>query len=107
MDISGVIPVRLLVVCLTLSVSLVGGPPPRAQELSARTWEECLTAPDRACVLEEAMDLVYLLDRTDRRQAFVAAVAETWARAGEVDKAKGLAVQVPDRMLARVSLLRE
>jgi tetratricopeptide (TPR) repeat protein len=34
-------------------------------------------------------------------------MAETWAQAGEIDKAKGLAVQVPDRMLARVSLLRE
>jgi len=107
MDISGVSPVRLPVVCLALSLALAGAPPPRAQELSARSWEDCLTAPDRACVFDEVMDLLYLLDRTDRRQAIVAAMAETWAQAGEIDKAKGLAVQVPDRMLARVSLLRE
>src|SRR5712671_3941871 len=107
MDISGVSPVRLPVVCLALSLALAGAPPPRAQELSARSWEDCLTAPDRACVFDEVMDLLYLLDRTDRRQAIVAAMAETWAQAGEIDKAKGLAVQVPDRMLARVSLLCE
>src|SRR5262249_21994955 len=70
-------------------------------------WEDCRRAPDRACVLEEAIDLVQPLDKTDRRQALVAAVAETWARAGEIDRATQLATQVPDRLPARIAVLRE
>jgi tetratricopeptide (TPR) repeat protein len=99
--------VRLPAVCLALSLVLAGVSLPRAQGLSARSWEDCLKAPDRACVLDEAIALLYLQDRTDRRLTVVATVAETWARAGEIDRAARLAPQVPDRLLARIAMLRE
>jgi hypothetical protein len=98
---------RLATVCLAVPLVLADVSPPRAQELSARSWEDCLNAPDRACVLDEAIALLYLQDRTDRRYAVVAAVAETWARAGEIDRATRLAVQVPDWLLGRIAMLRE
>jgi hypothetical protein len=91
--------------CLALSLLLAA--PAYAQGPSAGSWEDCLKAPDRACVLDEATALVNLLDRTDRRETVVAAVAQTWAQAGEIDKAVQLAVQVPDRLLVRIAVLRE
>jgi tetratricopeptide (TPR) repeat protein len=106
-DISEISPVRLPVVCLALSLVLAGVSPLCAQKLGARSWEDCLKAPDRACLLEEAMDLLYLQDRTDRRQTLVAVIAQTWAQAGEIDTATQLAVQVPDRLLVRAAVLRE
>src|SRR5262249_36123364 len=106
-DISGVSPVRLPVVCLALSLVLAGVSPLCAQKLGARSWEDCLRAPDRACLLEEAMDLLYLRDRTDWRQTLVAVIAQTWAQAGEIDMATQLAAQVPDRLLVRAAVLRE
>jgi hypothetical protein len=105
--ISGISPVRLPVLSLSLSLVLAGVSPPCAQGVIARSWEDCLKAPDRACVLDEAIDLVNLMDKTDRRQALVAAVAETWAQAGEIDTATQLAMQLPDRLLARIAVLRE
>jgi hypothetical protein len=48
-------------------------------------------APDRACVLDEVIALLELQDHTDRRQSVIAAVAETWARAGEIDRTTRLA----------------
>jgi len=98
---------RLPVLCLAFSLVLAGVSPPCAQGRSGRLWEDCLKAPDRACVLDEAIGLVDPLDKTDRRQTLVAAVAETWARAGEIDTATQLATQVPDRLPARIALLRE
>jgi hypothetical protein len=57
-------------------------------------------------VLGETIDLLDMLDRTDRSQGVVAAVGET--RAGEIDTAMQLAAQVPDRLpLARIAVLRE
>jgi len=53
------------------------------------------------------MDLLYLQDRTDQRQTLVAAIAQTWAQAGEIDRAIELAAQVPDRLLVRAAVLRE
>jgi tetratricopeptide (TPR) repeat protein len=106
--ISGISLVRLPVLCLALSLVLAGVSPSYAQGLNTRSWEDCLKAPDRACVLDEAIGLVEPLDKTDRRQWLVAAVAETWARAGDVDTAMQLATQIPDRLpLARVAVLRE
>jgi tetratricopeptide (TPR) repeat protein len=99
--------VRLPVLCLALSLVLAGILPSYAQGMNTRSWEDCLKAPDRACVLKEAVGLVSPLDKTDRRQALVAAVAETWARAGEIDTATQLATQVPDRLPARIGVLRE
>jgi tetratricopeptide (TPR) repeat protein len=91
-----------------LAVSFLAGVSPScAQGQSGQSWEDCLKAPDRACVLDQAIDLVDTLDRTDRRAAVVAAVAETWARAGEVDTATQLAAQLPDELFARVAVLRE
>lgn len=98
---------RLPVLCLAFSLVLADVSPPCAQGRSGRLWEDCLKAPDRACVLDEAIGLVDPLDKTDRRQTLVAAVAETWARAGEIDTATQLATQVPDRLPARIALLRE
>jgi tetratricopeptide (TPR) repeat protein len=91
--------------CLVLSFLLAAAA--YAQGLSARSWEDCLNAPDRACVLDEAIALLYLQDRGERRYAVVASVAETWARAGEIDRATRLAVQVPDWLLGRIAMLRE
>ena len=105
--ISGISLVRLPVVCLALSLVLAGVLPPSTQGPSARSWEDCLKAPDRACLLEEAIDLLYLGDRTDRRQTLVAEIAQTWAQAGEIDTATQLAAQVPDRLLVRAAVLRE
>jgi hypothetical protein len=76
---------RLPAACLAVSLVLVSASPPGAQAQSVRSWEDCLKAPDRACVLDKAIDLVNLADRTERRQARVAAVAETWAQAGDID----------------------
>jgi tetratricopeptide (TPR) repeat protein len=51
---------------------------------------------------------VNLLDRTGRRQPLVAAaVAQTWAQGGEIDKAVQLAAQVPELLLVRIGVLRE
>jgi hypothetical protein len=97
--------VRYPLGCLVLSFLLAA--PACAQGLSARSWEDCLNAPDRACLLEEALDLLNLQDKTDRRQTLVAAIAQTWAQAGAVEKAAQLAAQVPERLLARVAVLRE
>jgi tetratricopeptide (TPR) repeat protein len=90
-----------------LSLVVAGVSPSYAQEPSARFSEDCLRTPDRACVLDEVMRLVSLLDMTDRRQTLVAAVAQAWAQAGEIDRAVQLAAQVPDRLLARIGVLRE
>ncbi len=99
---------RLSVPCLALLLVLAGVSPPCAQGRSVRSWEDCLKAPDRACVLDRAIGLVDGFDKTERRQALVAAVAETWARAGEIDMAAQLATELPDRLpLARVAVLRE
>lgn len=98
---------RLPALCLSLLLVLAGVSPPCAQGVSARSWEDCLKAPDRVCVLDEAIGLVNLMERTDRRQALIAAIAETWAQAGEIDTATQLATQVPDRLLARIAVLRE
>jgi tetratricopeptide (TPR) repeat protein len=106
--ISGISLMRLPVLCLALSLVLAGVSPSCAQGLNTRSWEDCLKAPDRACVLDEAIGLVDPLDWTDRRQWLIAAVAETWARAGDVDTATQLATQLPDRLpLARIAVLRE
>jgi tetratricopeptide (TPR) repeat protein len=105
--ISGISLVRLSVFCSALSLVLAGVSSLCAQGQSARSWEDCLKAPDRTCVLDKAIGLVDMLDRTDRRQALVAAVAETWAQAGEIDTATQLAAQVPDRLPARMEVLRE
>jgi tetratricopeptide (TPR) repeat protein len=99
--------VRLPALCLALSLVLAGVSPPCAQGRSGGSWEDCLKAPDRACVLDKAIGLVNMMDRTDRRQTLVAAVAETWAQAGEIDTATQLARQVPDQLLARIAVLRE
>jgi tetratricopeptide (TPR) repeat protein len=98
---------RLPVLCLSLSLVLAGVSPPCAQGVSARSWEDCLKAPQRACLLDEAIGLVNPMDKTDRRQALVAAVAETWAQAGEIDTAAQLATQLPDGLLGRIAVLRE
>jgi tetratricopeptide (TPR) repeat protein len=79
----------------------------RAVETSGRSSDDCLKAPDRACVLNEAIDQVYLTDHTDRRAAVVGSVAQTWAKAGETDKAVELALQIPDQLLIRITVLRE
>lgn len=81
--------------------------PARAVEASGGSWAECLKAPDRDCVLSEAADLVYLMDRTDRRAAVTGSIAETWAKAGEIDKAAQLEQQLPERLLIRITVLRE
>jgi tetratricopeptide (TPR) repeat protein len=53
------------------------------------------------------MNQVYLLDRTDRRAALVAAVSMILAKAGEIDKAAQLTTQIPDRLLWRIAVERE
>jgi tetratricopeptide (TPR) repeat protein len=97
----------LSLLCVALPLIALGIPPACASDLSGRSWEDCLKAPDRDCVLNEAMNQVYLLDRTDRRAALVAAVSETLAKAGEIDQATQLSTQIPDRLLARIAVERE
>jgi tetratricopeptide (TPR) repeat protein len=99
--------VRLSLLCVALPLIAMGTPPACASDLSGRSWQDCLKAPDRDCVLNEAMNQVYLLDRTDRRAALVAAVSETLAKAGEIDQATQLSTQIPDRLLARIAVERE
>jgi hypothetical protein len=41
--------------CFVLSLLLAV--PAYAQAPSARSWDDCLKAPDRACVLDEAMGI--------------------------------------------------
>jgi tetratricopeptide (TPR) repeat protein len=99
---------RLPAACLAFSLVLISASPPCAHALSGRSWEDCLKAPDRACVLDKAIDLVTLMDLMDRRrQALVAAIAETWAQAGDIDAATQLVTQISDRTLARAAALRE
>ena len=98
---------RLSLLCVALPLIAMGTPPACASDLSGRSWQDCLKAPDRDCVLNEAMNQVYLLDRTDRRAALVAAVSETLAKAGEIDQATQLSTQIPDRLLARIAVERE
>jgi tetratricopeptide (TPR) repeat protein len=98
---------RLSLLCVALPLIALGIPPACASDLSGRSWEDCLKAPDRDCVLNEAMNQVYLLDRTDRRAALVAVVSETLAKAGEIDQATQLSTQIPDRLLARIAVERE
>jgi tetratricopeptide (TPR) repeat protein len=64
-------------------------------------------APDRACVLDEAMALLNMQDKTDRSHTVVAAIAKAWAWAGDIDKAEQLVTQVPDRLLVRIGVLLE
>jgi len=97
---------RSPVVVAVLSAAL-GISSARAVETNARSWNDCLKAPDRSCVLNEAIDQVYLMDRTDRRAALVGSVAQTFAKAGEIDKATQLALQLPDGLLVRITVLRE
>jgi len=87
--------------------ALLGISAARAAETSGRSWDDCLKAPHRDCVLNEAIDQVYLMDRTDRRAALVGSVAQSRAKAGEVEKAAQLALQLPDRLLIRITAMRE
>jgi tetratricopeptide (TPR) repeat protein len=80
---------------------------PACAAAGERSWDDCLKAPDRACVLSEALDEVSLLDHTDRRAAVIGSAAQTWAKAGEIDKAAQLALQLPDRLLVRIDVMRE
>jgi len=91
--------------CLALCLFLAA--PAYAQGPSARSWQDCLKAPDRACVLDEAIGLVNPLDNPDRRLALVAAAAQIWAQVGEIDRALELAAQVPDRLFVRIGVLQE
>jgi tetratricopeptide (TPR) repeat protein len=81
--------------------------PARAVEASGRSWDDCLKAPDRDCILNEAADLLYLMDHTDRRAAVTGFIADTWAKAGDIDKATQFAQQLPERLLIRITVLRE
>jgi tetratricopeptide (TPR) repeat protein len=94
-------------IVLAVVFALLGVSAGRAVETSGRSWDDCLKAPDRDCVLNEAIDLAYLMDRTDRRAALIGSIAQTRAKAGEIDKAVALALQLPDRLLIRMTVLRE
>jgi hypothetical protein len=94
-----------IVVAVLLAILAIS--PARAVEASGRSWDDCLKTPDRDCVLSEAADLLYLMDRTDRRAAVTGSIAETWAKAGEIDKAAQLERQLPERLLIRITVLRE
>ena len=81
--------------------------PARADDAGETGWQDCRNAPRRACLLDEATRLLDLDERSDRRAMVVAAVAQVWAKAGEIDRAAQLAAQLPDRMQVRIAVLRE
>jgi hypothetical protein len=95
-------PIIVAVVMAVLSLSAA-----RAVDASRRSSDDCFKEPDRDCVLNEAMNQLYLMDRTDRRAAIIGSIAQTWAKAGEIDKAAQLVPQLPDRLLIRITVLRE
>ena len=72
----GISVMRLPQLCLALSLVLAGVSPPCARAQGGRSWEDCLKAPDRACVLDQAIGLVDMLDRTDWRQALIEALPD-------------------------------
>ena len=94
-------------IAVVVLVAILGIWPARRLDASSPSWDDCLKAPDRECVLNEAIDQLYLMDRTDRRAAVIGSVAQSWAKAGEIDKAEQLARQLPDRLLIRMTALRE
>jgi tetratricopeptide (TPR) repeat protein len=94
-------------IVVVVLVAILGISPARSVDASSRSWEDCLKAPDKECVLNEAIDQLYLMDRTDRRAALIGSVAQSWAKAGEIEKAEQLAWQLPDRLLIRTTVLRE
>jgi hypothetical protein len=93
-----------LLACLFVIAAIL---PARGVERGGRAWDDCRKAPDQDCVLNEAIDQLDLTDRTDRRAALVGSVAQTWAKAGDIDKAVELALQLPDRLLIRMAVMRE
>jgi hypothetical protein len=95
-----------LLLAAAWSLGLNGASPATAQGLGSEEWAACLKAPDRACVLDEAIGLVQLLDRTPRRAALTAAVVELRSEAGEISLAVQLARQIPDGAFARITALR-
>jgi hypothetical protein len=94
----------LILFLLALSCSVL---PARAEDASETGWQACRKAPRRACLLDEATRLLDLDERSDKRATVIASVAQVWAKAGAIDKAAQLAAQLPDRMQARIAVLRE
>jgi len=94
-------------IVMAVLLALLGISPAVAVEASGQSWDDCLKAPDRDCVLNEATDLLYLMDHTERRAAVTGSIAETRAKAGEIGKAAQLAQQLPERALIRITALRE
>jgi tetratricopeptide (TPR) repeat protein len=85
---------------------LVASVSPTAAEGRDDQWEVCRKTPVRTCVLDEAVDLVKLLDRTSRRSALLASIAEARAEAGDVASATALVLAIPLDDASRVSGLR-
>jgi tetratricopeptide (TPR) repeat protein len=81
--------------------------PARAGDASETEWQDCRKAPRRACLLDEATRLLDLEERSDKRATIIASAAQVWAKAGEINRAAELAVQLPDRMQVRIAVLRE
>jgi tetratricopeptide (TPR) repeat protein len=69
-------------------------------------WETCRNAPVRRCVLDEAVDLLNLLDPTPGRAALLVSIAETRAQAGDVASAAALARNTSAGDSSRLVLLR-
>jgi tetratricopeptide (TPR) repeat protein len=98
----GRIAFAVLVVCHSLGVV-------QAQDAgtpAGASWDTCLRAPVRACILDEALMLALPVDGNVRRAALLESVAEAWAKAGDVDQAMRVVKLIPDGHVLSVWILR-
>jgi hypothetical protein len=77
-----------LLVCLSHGVA--------DAQAAATTWDTCLKAPARACVLDEALDLALSINAKGQRAHLLGNITRAWAKGGDLYQASRVAILIPD-----------
>jgi tetratricopeptide (TPR) repeat protein len=78
-----------------------------AQEFATLTsWDTCLKAPTRTCILDEALIHALAVEPSENRTGQLGSIAEAYAAAGNVQAALRAAQSIPPDQASRVTALR-
>jgi len=70
------------------------------------SWDACLKAPGRACILDKALALALPVDGNLRRAELLHSIARAWAKAGDLDHALQIVKLIPDGHVLNISTFR-
>ena len=95
----GRIAFAVLLVCHSHSMAQDAGTP------AGVSWDTCLKAPVRACILGRALTLVLPVEGNLRRGALLDSIAAVWAKAGDLDQALRVVKLIPDSHVLSISTI--